>query len=54
MKENKKKVLVPFYCGSIAEYRQLEDGKDEEIIKHYHKLGEYWGLVMEADFLVAS
>lgn len=53
MKEQKKKVLVPFYCGSVAEYNQLENGKDEEIIKHYQELGEYWGLTMEADFLVA-
>ena len=53
MKEQKKKVLVPFYCGSVAEYNQLENGKDEEIIKYYQELGEYWGLTMEADFLVA-
>jgi hypothetical protein len=54
MKETKKKVLVPFYCGSVAEYNQLENGLDLKINKHYEELGEYWGLTMEADFLVAS
>jgi len=54
MEEKKKKVLIPFYCGSVAEHNQLEDGKDKEIIKHYQELGEYWGLTMEADFLVSS
>jgi hypothetical protein len=54
MKENKKKVLIPFYCSSVAEYNQLENGLDLKIIKHYQELGEYWGLTMEADFLVAS
>ena len=54
MKEDKKKVLIPFYCGSVAEYNQLENGKDVEIMKYYQELGDYWKLTMEADFLVAN
>ena len=54
MAENKRKVLIPFYCGSNAEYNQLEGGLDLKIIEHYEQLGDFWKLTMEADFLVAN
>jgi uncharacterized protein with von Willebrand factor type A (vWA) domain len=49
--ENKTKVLVPFYCSSVAESEKLEKGKDKEIEKFYKELGEYYGLIFEVDFL---
>jgi len=51
MKENKRKVLIPFYCNSVAESKKLENGEDLNIIKHYDKLGKYFNVTMEVDFL---
>ena len=49
--ENKTKVLVPFYCASVAESEKLEKGEDKRIEKFYKELGEYYGLTFEVDFL---
>ena len=49
--ENKTKVLIPFYCDSIAQSEKLEKGEDEKIKKFYKELGEYYGLLFEVDFL---
>ena len=49
--ENKTKVLVPFYCASVAECEKLEKGEDVKIEKFYKELGEYYGLTFEVDFL---
>ena len=49
--ENKTKVLVPFYCASVAESEKLEKGEDAKIEKFYKELGEYYGLIFEVDFL---
>lgn len=53
-KENKTKVLIPFYCESFAQSERLENGEDVKIAKFYKELGEYYGLTMEVDFLVAN
>ena len=50
-KEKKTKVLVPFYCASVAESEKLEKGEDEKITNFYKELGEYYGLTFEVDFL---
>ena len=49
--ENKSKVLVPFYCASIAESEKLEKGEDVKITNFYKELGEHYGLTFEVDFL---
>jgi hypothetical protein len=49
--ENKTKVLVPFYCASVAESEKLENGEDVKITNFYKELGEYYGLTFEVDFL---
>ena len=49
--ENKTKVLVPFYCASVAESEKLEKGEDVKIEKFYKELGEYYDLTFEVDFL---
>ncbi len=49
--EKKTKVLVPFYCASVAESEKLEKGEDIKIEKFYKELGEYYGLIFEVDFL---
>jgi hypothetical protein len=50
--ENKKKVLVPFYCSTIAEVNQLEEKRlDLKIDREYKELSDYWGIIMEADYL---
>ena len=49
--ENKTKVLIPFYCASVAESEKLEKGEDKRIEKFYKELGEYYGLTFEVDFL---
>ena len=50
-KEKKTKVLVPFYCTSVAESEKLENGEDVKIINFYKELGEYYDLTFEVDFL---
>lgn len=50
-KEKKTKVLVPFYCASVAESEKLENGEDVKIINFYKELGEYYDLTFEVDFL---
>ena len=49
--ENKTKVLVPFYCASVAESEKLEKGEDVKITNFYKELGEYYGLTFKVDFL---
>tara|TARA_B100001094_G_scaffold96593_1_gene92582 strand:- start:277 stop:1188 length:912 start_codon:yes stop_codon:yes gene_type:complete len=49
--ENKTKVLVPFYCASVAESEKLEKGEDVKITNFYKELGEHYGLTFEVDFL---
>ena len=50
-KEKKTKVLVPFYCASVAESERLDKGEDEKITNFYKELGEYYGLTFDVDFL---
>ena len=50
-KEKKTKVLVPFYCASVAESEKLEKGEDVKIEKFYKELGEHFNLTFEVDFL---
>ena len=49
--ENKTKVLIPFYCDSVAQAVKLEKGEDEKIKKFYKELGEYYELTFDVDFL---
>ena len=49
--ENKTKVLIPFYCDSVAQAVKLEKGEDEKIKKFYKELGEYYKLTFDVDFL---
>ena len=49
--ENKTKVLIPFYCDSVAQSVKLEKGEDEKIKKFYKELGEYYELTFDVDFL---
>ena len=49
--ENKTKVLIPFYCDSVAQSEKLEKGEDVKITNFYKELGEYYNLTFEVDFL---
>ena len=49
--ENTTKVLIPFYCDSVAQSEKLEKGEDAKITNFYKELGEYYGLTFEVDFL---
>ena len=50
--EKKKKVLIPFYCASVAEVNQLEEKNlDVKINREYKELSDFWGITMEADYL---
>jgi len=49
--EEKTKVLIPFYCDSVAQSEKLEKGEDVKIEKFYKELGEHFNLTFEVDFL---
>ena len=53
-KENKDKVLIIFYCSSVAQVDKLDNGEDVKIEKFYKELGEHYGLTFEVDFLSAG
>lgn len=53
-KENKSKVLIIFYCSSVAQVEKLDNGEDVKIEKFYKELGEHYGLTFEVDFLSAG
>ena len=40
--------------GKIHIEKTGDDGEDVKIAKFYKELGEYYGLTMEVDFLVAN
>lgn len=50
-KENKDKVLIIFYCSSVAQVDKLDNGEDVKIEKFYKELGKHYGLTFEVDFL---
>ena len=52
MEEEKKKVLIIFYCSTMAQVDKLLNSNIKTKIKeHYAELGKFWGIQMDTVFL---